>query len=96
MSPTCTTSSARLAQGQQLDGLILDLDLQGVDAAISGHCAFGGGAVAPGDRFDGGGKLGFRHPAHLRHQGGQNLQLFVEGLDGMINHFLSRSGAVPD
>ena len=75
-----------LAQGQQLQGAVLDFLLDFVDAGVAAHRAFGRGAVAPGDGFDGGGELGFGQAAHLGHQRRQGFQLFAEGLDGVFGH----------
>ena len=76
-----------LAQRQQLQGAVLDLLLDRVDAGVAAHRAFGRVAVAPGDRFDGGGELGLGQAAHLGDQGGKAFQLFGKSLDGVIGHF---------
>jgi hypothetical protein len=52
----------------ELEGALLDLQLDFVDAGIAAHGALRRHAVAAGDGLDGRSELGFGKAAHLRHQ----------------------------
>ena len=55
-----------LTQGDQAQGLGLDVHFQLIDLLVRGNSLFGEGAVAAGDGVDGIGKLPFRKAAHAR------------------------------
>ena len=81
----------RLAQGDQADGLPLDVGLAASSSRASrAITAWASGDVAAGDGADRVGDLGLGQAAHARELGGDGVELFVVGPDGVF-HDCSRS-----
>jgi len=83
-----------LAQGDQPDGLLLDVGLYLVQPVVLLEDLGGQGRVAPHDRVDRVPQLGLGKPPQAGASGPQGVQLVFVGLDDMLIHgtALSRTG----
>ena len=71
------------------NGLLLQVALEQVDAAVAGDCRLGELRIATFQRIEALRQQPFRQPPHLRDLPVELLQLLVEGLDGVLLHLRS-------
>ena len=85
-----------LAQGQHANGVVVDFVLVLVQLRVRLNDPAGEPGIAPHDAVDGGFKLPFGQPPHLRDRAFQKIQFLIERFDDVLGwHCLTLLLALP-